>query len=565
MDKIELPAEKRVGHLKLLRESRRISAKEFNALSRSERLDIIRREHGRKKYNLLIEADDAEALVQRMAAQEVYLLIKELGHEDSVDLIPMVNADQLTTFLDLDCWRGDLFDGAVALEWLALLLEAGDDQVVRAFRQLDFELLVLMIKKHINILCGPEDIDEDDARIEAVRRDGGYEIEFRDDKNAKLVGSILDILLRADGDFYQHLLESVRWEQDSLLEEEVYALRRGRLLDRGFPDPFEALAVHAPIDPARFNVASYRKSALFPVDNAEPPGFFLTPARPKDLLAEVLAGGISEQVAWELTYLINKVLIAERVDVGEPAQVQAVAEEVYRYLNLALEELGNGEVGKAISLFDEVYLEILYRVGYSLPLRLGQRARKIRQSPIGAYLDGPFRALVEALMRKKPRFFEGLVEADRGGERPFATRQDLLLTGEWLERIEAQMRLFDGRLGFELPVPESLDLAGCHPDHVDDLALSDFFLTALANRVLGRPFVPAPIPQAELTELHGRVCREGKLDAALREETLRLLEGLEAGSGEFGAYCLDLWEEEFCRLKVADLDPRYGCGLIVKD
>jgi len=139
------------------------------------------------------------------------------------------------------------------------------------------------------------------------------------------------------------------------------------------------------------------------------------------------------------------------------------------------------------------------------------------------------------------------------------------LTGEGLKRIEAQMRLFDGRLGFELPVPENLDLSGCHPDHVDDLALSDFFLTALANRVLGRPFVPAPIPRAELAELHGRVCRAGKLDASLREETLRFLEGLETGAGEFGSYCLDLWEEEFCRLKVADLEPRYGCGLIVKD
>ncbi|MDY0267756.1 DUF6178 family protein [Trichloromonas sp.] len=565
MNKIELPAEKRVGHLKLLREPRRISPKEFNALSRRERLDIIRREHGRKKYNLLIEADDAEALVQRMAAQEVYLLIKELGHEDSVDLIPMVDADQLTTFLDLDCWRGDVFDGAVALQWLALLLEAGDDQVVRAFRQLDFELLVLMIKKQVNVLRGPEDIDDEDVRIEAVHRDGGYEIEYRDGENAKLVGAILDILFRADSDFYQHLLESVRWEQDSLLEEEVYALRRGRLLDCGFPDPFEALAVLVPLDPARFDPAIYRKSALAPGENVEPPGFYLTPARPRDLLAEVLTGGIREEVAWELTYLVNKVLTAERVDVGDLIQVQAVTEEVYRYLNLALEELADGEVGRGISIFDEIYLEILYRVGFSLTLRLGQRAKSVRQSPVGPYLDGPFRALVEALLRKKPRFFEGILQTDRGGERPFATRGELLLAEEWLDRLETRMRLFDGRLGFELPASENLDLAGCHPDHVDDLALSDFFLTALANRLLGRPFVPAPIPRSDLAELHGRVCRAGKLDVSLREETLHFLEGLEVGAGEFGVYCLDLWEEEFCRLKVADLDPRYGCGLIVKD
>ena len=81
MHDIELPTEKRVGPLKLLREPRRITTREFNALSSEERLGIIRRSHGRQRYNLLIEAVDAEALLQRMAAQEVYLLIKELGSD----------------------------------------------------------------------------------------------------------------------------------------------------------------------------------------------------------------------------------------------------------------------------------------------------------------------------------------------------------------------------------------------------------------------------------------------------------------------------------------------------
>ncbi len=564
MSRIELPAEKRVGHLKLLREPRRITPKEFNALSASERLDIIRRVSGHQKYNLLIEADDAEALVQRMAAQEVYLLIKELGNEDSAELVLMSEAGQFTAFLDLDCWQGDVFDGATALNWLTMLFEGGEEKVVQAFRELDFELLVLLVKKHVNVLAGPEDIADDDVRIEAMRRDGGYAIEYRDGENAKLIGAVLDILLRADHEFYQHLLESVRWEQESLLEEEVYQSRRGRLLDRGFPDPFEALAVYAWLDPAGFVPEQHRKAGILPGESVEPPGFYLTAARPKDLLAEVLAGGIREEVAWELTYLVNKVVTADRVDVGDVLQMQGATEAVYRYLNLALEHLSGGDLLKASGLLDGVYLESLFRLGFSLTLELKLRAEKVRVSPVGPYLDGPFRAMVDALAGKKPRFFEGIAEENRGGDRPFAGLRDLRLADEWLERLEVQVRLFDGRLGFELPAPQALDLSGCFPDSADDLALSDFFLTALGNRILGREFLPAPIGQTELAELHGRVCRDGKLAADLKWETVQWLETVAPKAGAFGSYCLDLWDAEFCRLAVEDIDPRFGCGLLVR-
>jgi hypothetical protein len=437
-------------------------------------------------------------------------------------------------------------------------------KVVQVFRQLDFELLVLMIKKQIVVLAGPEDIEDDDVRIEAMHRDCGFEIEYRDGENAKLVGAVLNILLRADAEFYQHLLESVRWEQESLLEEEVYQARRGRLLDRGFPDPFEALAVYSWLDPADFVPERYRKTGLAPGESVEPPGFYLTAARPRDLLAEVLAGGIREEVAWELTYLVNKVVTADRVDVGDMLQMQGATEDVYRYLNLALEHLSGGDLLKASGLFDGVYLERLFQLGFSLTLGLRQRAEKVRLSPIGPYLDGPFRAMVDALVGRKPRFFEGIAEENRGGQRPFANLRDLRLADEWLERLNVQVTLFDGRLGFDLPEPSTLDLADCFPDNASDLALSDFFLTALGNRILGREFLPAPIAHAELVDLHGRICRDGKLAAELRWETVQWLETVAPKAGGFGSYCLDIWDQEFCRLKVGDVDPRYGCGLIVR-
>ena len=79
MPKITLPPSRKVGHLTLFREPREINPREFNALNASERLELVRAVQGRGKYDLLIEAHDAEALVKGLSSQEVYSLVREVG------------------------------------------------------------------------------------------------------------------------------------------------------------------------------------------------------------------------------------------------------------------------------------------------------------------------------------------------------------------------------------------------------------------------------------------------------------------------------------------------------
>jgi len=519
MARIELPREKKVKHLTLLREPRRLTGKEFNALAFAERLEIVRTAQGRHKYDLLIEAQDAHEIVRRLPAQELFILFKEMGAEDVPELLPLVTEEQFTTFLDLDCWQGDLLDGDKALHWLTLLLEAGEDAGLRMAVGMDFGLLVLTVKKFITITAAPGDmVDEDEA---AQRRlEGIYDVDYRDAASARIIGAFLDIIFRRERDFYLHLMEAVRWESEALLEEEVYGAHRDRLLDHGFPDPFEALGVYAWLDPDTFDPAQQRKLPLQPGEiGVEAPAFAIAGARAKDLLAEILAGGLGHDTCWELTFLINKVMSAERVDVGESAQVREATEEVYRYLNMALEHLSGGDLGTASALFDDCYLEHLFRLGFSLTLQLQRQAKKLAAGRIGAYLDGPLRAFLNALQQRRPRFYEGIEAEERAGERPFANIHDLTLARNWLDRLAGQRRLFEERFPFDLPAAGELDLADCSPDEPADLTLSDFFLTALANRILGRAFVPRPVPQEELPALHARICHEGKLDPELRRET----------------------------------------------
>lgn len=565
MSKIDLPREKKVGHLTLHRPTRTLTPKEYNALAPRERLAMISAAEGRRKFDLILEAQDAERLVRQLPAQEIYLLLKELGKEDVPELLQFSSTEQITTFLDLDCWDGDVFDGGRVAEWLELLLESGEEKVWQSAQEFDFGLLVLILKKLVVVTHGPEDYLDDDARQEAVQRHGGYEIEFTDSEGAKVTAAFLDVVFRRDLDFYVRMLEAVRWEQESLLEEDELRLRSGRLQDHGFPDPFEALSVYAWLDPGDFEPSLWRKRGIVAGEATEAPGFVLTAATPKGILAEILSGGLDSETCWELTFLLNQVMAADRVDVGEMARVREEMGEVYRYLNLALEHLAGSDLDKAEGFFSGLYLQALFRLGYSLTLQLQKRARDLAKSPVGPYLDGPFRALVDALGHRKPRFYEGMEDVTRAGERPFAELKDLRLASEWLDRIEVQRRLFTGILPFELPAPADVDLSGCTPDDPADLALSDFFLTALANRLLGRSFLPRPLTTEDIFNLHQKISTpEGTLVPELRKETANWLDILLPGAGAFGEGCLDIWAEEFCALPAEELDARYVSGLIVR-
>ncbi|HKK00746.1 MAG TPA: DUF6178 family protein, partial [Desulfuromonadales bacterium] len=277
MTRIDLPPERKVGHLTLIREARSISPKEFNALSRDERLEIIRRAHGKQKYDLIIEACDFDELISRLPAQEVYLLVKELGFEAVPDLLAQMSAFQITACLDLDAWQGDSLDAKSVLPWLVPLLARPDEEAARSLYDLDFPLLVMALKSLMTVTAGPEDIEDEDARIEAIRRDGGYAVEFPDPEDAKAIGALLALLFRQDEGFFHQLLEAVRYESRALLEEEVYQQRCRRLEDLGFPGPFEALSVYRWLDPQTFDPRSEQKVEFAPgEEGVTPPGFLLT-------------------------------------------------------------------------------------------------------------------------------------------------------------------------------------------------------------------------------------------------------------------------------------------------
>jgi hypothetical protein len=563
MSKTEKPGEEGKAKSMVASSHPARDSRPFASLSLQEQKDRVRRADASTRYRLILDVADGRALVQSLTSQDLFLTIKELGRDEVPELVAMASGEQLTAFVDLDCWRKDQIDAPEALHWLALAMTEGEDKVLEAAQSLDFELLVLIMRQFVQVLRGAQAFHDEDNPADYSKCIGAYELEMLQPKYALLVTSMLDCLYRLDQSFFTHLMEVLRWELPSCLEENSFQSHCDRLQDLGFPDPSQVGEIYAWVDPDTFDVDQYRR---YPgMVEAEPaPGFVLSVVRARDLLAEVLAAGLNDACGWDLTYLANKVLVADGIDFGDRVQLQAAMDKVYGYLNLALEHLCQSDEQRATQLFGDTYLLPLFRLGYSLTLQLQRQARRLRASSVGPWLDGIWAECLEILAMGQP-LCPGVLDDPSGeGGRPFRNMADVRRVKELLATADATRRLFEEHFPFHLPTPDDLDLGGCQPEQTQAVGLRHFFLTALANRLQGRAFDATPLPVAELAALHGRVCRDKALAEALREETRTWLQTLEPAAWPFAEACLQCWDDTLCPLRADMLDPRFVDGLLIR-
>lgn len=529
-------------------------------------LEALRSLSGREKYKAILASPNSRALVQALPPQDMFLLVKDLGRADVLELLGMASGVQITLCVDMDCWHDDSMDPDDAAFWLQQLHLLDSDDALRLMDEMDFATLVLLFKKQLRVVRGLEALDNDELEEPRLRRDQLYECEYRDSEQAKWLETLLDLLFSERQSVYLQLMETIRHETDTVFEEEVFQDRNARLSDFGFIETHEALKLRAWLDPDKFDPAEYIKDqAIFTPEYSGMPlsGFVMTVAHPRDLLADVMGVCMNDSLYQELTYLLNRAMSADRVDIGDPLAVKESLEDVYNYLNIALGFLAGSDVARAIEMFEKVYLQTLYRLGFNLTVALQHRARVVLKSPAGAYLDGPDAALIAALDQPKPRFYSGVETTSRADERPFRNYADVKAVSSELDTVENLLPLFGDNGIFNIPAPEDLDLEGCVPPQASEVTLSELFLTALANKILGHEPTPEPIPAAELETLHQALHAEANL-ADLRHQTREWLTSIAPGSGSFVEFCFDLWEHEFYALKPENLKPEYVGGLIIR-
>jgi len=431
-----------------------VTERRDKALGRQE-LDAARAAlaaaRGKKRLDLILDAQHPQALVRALPADELYLTIREVGLGDAAPLVQLASAHQFKVFLDLDAWGREGFDPLKALPWIraartgAHLEPRAEARWEKKLARLDREVLYLVLRATLRIL----DLEQDpDPEIESDRfmrtPEGKYIVEFLVDGVEYLaIRGLLDDLFAQDPFLATRLLSAIRYDLPSELEETALRWRTGRLADLGHPTLDEALSWFArpPRSPAH--------PAAPP---ARPPGFFLAALAQDSLLDRAVARLAPEDlegVEAQIVAAANAVLVADAVDPGDVDAVRAAFQAARGYLDLGLDRLSGGDEAHAAEAVAVTPLKRIFQEGFGRVLELAWRARELRQrAGDAARFGSPLDEALAALSGKRPRYYPGIeapedewgtVTAAAHQPRHFRAPEDLARTSAALDRVEARV------------------------------------------------------------------------------------------------------------------------------
>jgi hypothetical protein len=389
------------------------------------------RELGTKaRIEMILSDPSGKALARALEPQELYWLVKEFGEEDASALIMFSSPEQYDFFLDVELWEGLVCSREKSLEWIGYLLAAGEERVVEQVTRMDFELLLLICAKELIVGGGIGDmISDEERRAEWDRTfDNMFYITFRDDKHGPLMDRFLDIIFRNEHELYLRLMQTIRGEIESELEDLCYRFRSGRLADMGFPEREHALEIYRHMDPEAFVLVGGKDQIVVDLEGHLPVQLMAGDS----LFQRAMSIATAEGLHVELFCLINTALVAEEKPFADHDAMESVLQRVYGYLAISLEYLSGGDEQEAARILDTEYLKRLFQLGFAIVSRLRARAERVDSSRADHATN---RALL-GFRKKCPRYYRGLDPDHVDGYREFMGMGDVQAVDALLRELE---------------------------------------------------------------------------------------------------------------------------------
>jgi hypothetical protein len=486
----------------------------------------------RARLDRIIARKDTMRVVRQMPVPDLYATIRDVGVEDTLEILELMSPAQVQGFLDLDGWRRDRIDPSAVGRWLGAFFAANADRAVGQLRGLDLELLTLLFKVHCTVYdLAAEEQPEHDVGRHTVTPDQRYLIVYggvsADDATQAVLQQAVERLMGRDMLFVLRLCEAVRWELASQLEEDALRWRNGRLADLGFLPAHEAAAIFAYLDPDQPLPAARTPAVPPPPDSDEATSTDLTTSvflpwttitAGEGVLARALAGiddvAVRDRVAHELMLVANRVHAADGADLGDSDALKETARQVTHTVGTGLAYAVQGDETRLSATLTATSVMLLFRLGHSLSLKVGNELRaRIRTRGSGfegrglLRLDAPLREVVAGLLRPRPVLYAGLVDARRVDYRPVASLGELAAAAAAVTEAAFRAALLS-RLGADDGVFVDVDDAVL-PSHAAVLA------ALLAQAALGsdRPG-PRPLADVELVAVRALVQTAGPVVSA---------------------------------------------------
>lgn len=395
-------------------------------------VDELRNMPAKRRLDAIISHPDAKSVTRSLPAPDVYWLIKEIGLMDCGELIELASPEQMLFCLDMDIWHRWIPLTESLFEWLGLLMESDQKTILEKVRALDQELLILFLKQEILVGGGLQLLSDDDPAEGDWDHsfDNIYYVKFLNKEHAFIVGQMLDYLCQFDQSLYVSLLEGVRGELTVDLQEVSFQFRTARLTDFGFPELSMALELYSFVDPDRFVPAAGK--AEFSSEGYE---FLPLTVSGDDLFSQALSLAPASVHA-ELKLLFNNAIVAEGMPFSDADAIRRLYRRVSGYLSLALQFLGGMDVSVAANLLQNNYLKDLFRLGFSLTLRLQHRAQSLSRGDMK--VNHPTERALEGIKKKHPLYYRGFDDDLADGYREFRTLYDLQVVESFIESLQGR-------------------------------------------------------------------------------------------------------------------------------
>jgi hypothetical protein len=402
----------------------------------------------RQRLDLLLERQDAALVVGALAEQDFYLFVRELGEYEAAPLLALARFEQFNHILDMEGWKGDAVQGGRALVWCSLMAEANLAGLFSWVWETDIELFFLLFQQWIEVLPFPEDEqDETEAmdRVPSLTIDGQFYFRVRYPGHEHTIRQLLQALFEEDRSQYQKLMLHLQQGADAEVAELAYRFHRGRLEDLAIPVLAEARHIYLPLRSGQV----LPKKGIPLVDDYRAPNFVLALAPREGLLAHAMAGitevAVREGIRLELTSLANKVVVADELATEDPLSLRVAVAKVTAFVELGLAVVAGGEVGQAPLILQRLFLEDIFRLGYTglaeVAARLATMRREgwLRDWPHGlAILDQQWEERAALLAGPTPMILRPGVgpESEPMEDYP-RTLADLQEAGEFVAMLEA--------------------------------------------------------------------------------------------------------------------------------
>lgn len=469
-------------------------------MSVAEQVRSVQMLRGQEQLDLLILSRQTEQVVRLLPEEDIYYMIKEIGEEDAIPVLALLSTKQLQYVFDMEWWRGDKFVPQNALDWLRWVAKANDQLLLDWILTEDFDLKVMVLQSLIKVFKPDEMTDQYDGveDLEHFTLDGVFDIFVKVPDAAPLLKNLFKLLYADHQKVFFALMEAVIWYPITPTVEVAYRWWRSRVEEKGIVGYEEAIGVYSLLDSDSLKLdaapqeafeeqgSAYAMAPVYPLADTDPATFF------GQCLAMLKNHKRVNALCWELMYVANKVMVADRQDFTHIDIRHEIMRKVLGYINIGLELGAGGDIAKGEALLNQTWMQSLFQVGYAGVMRLKWEGEKLvkehglllEQVLTPGYLDH-LAAAVSRFPEIGVTFTEETEEAETNIQwRNLESLQDIQTLENFLNLANFYVRFARQSLGLSLEqIGQYLEEAR-FPENKEDLDIKMLTLTALARFAL---------------------------------------------------------------------------------